>query len=429
MQAGLSFEQAPPLSVPLRFFLSAPFFLLAAGLLLAFAGDTPGLGPAPAALAATHAVTLGFLAMVMTGAMMQMLPVVAGVVLPHPRALAWATHLPLGLGTATLMAAFWTGNGAAFGIAAVLLALAFGTFLVATGRALRRARAGDTVSGMRHAWLALVVTVVLGILLALTLGGRALLPDFAAALATHARFGLAGWVLLLVIGVAYQVVPMFQITPAYPRWLRRGLTPVLLGLLVARGVAPALPAPLDALTAIASEAGLAIGGAGFALATLVLQARRRRKLPDVTLDFWRVGMISLLLCALVALAGTFVADVGDAPAFPALLGVLFIGGFAVSVVNGMLYKIVPFLAWFHLQAQLDARAGTIPNMKEMIAEPATRRQFRAHLAALALLVLAVFWPRAAAPWAGLALSLSALFLSINLLAAARRFARHGGRFG
>jgi hypothetical protein len=95
----------------------------------------------------------------------------------------------------------------------------------------------------------------------------------------------------------------------------------------------------------------------------------------------------------------------------------------------MLYKIVPFLAWFHLQAQLDARAGTIPNMKEMIAEPATRRQLRAHLAALALLVLAVFWPRAAAPWAGLALSLSALFLSINLLAAARRFARHGGRFG
>ena len=32
------------------------------------------------------------------------------------------------------------------------------------------------------------------------------------------------------------------------------------------------------------------------------------------------------------------------PPYPLLLGVLFIGGFAVSVVSGMLYKIVPFLA-------------------------------------------------------------------------------------
>jgi hypothetical protein len=65
--------------------------------------------------------------------------------------------------------------------------------------------------------------------------------------------------------------------------------------------------------------------------------------------------------------------------------VLFIGGFAVSVVNGMLYKIVPFLAWFHLQAQLQAKAGSIPTMKDMIAERWMRWQFRLHLAACALL--------------------------------------------
>jgi len=111
-----------------------------------------------------------------------------------------------------------------------------------------------------------------------------------------------------------------------------------------------------------------------------------------------------------------------------LLGVLFIGGFAISVVNGMLYKIVPFLAWFHLQAQLQAKAGTIPNMKQMIDERWMRMQFYLHLAACLLLVAAVFSTTAFAMAAGVFLALSALLLWINLFAVARRYARHGGRF-
>ena len=106
---------------------------------------------------------------------------------------------------------------------------------------------------------------------------------------------------------------------------------------------------------------------------------------------------------------------------------LFIGGFAVSVVNGMLYKIVPFLAWFHLQAQLQARVGSIPTMKEMLAERWTRWQFRLHLAACALLVGATLWQQLAIA-AGGVLALSALLLWFNLLSVARRFSRHGGRF-
>jgi hypothetical protein len=112
--------------------------------------------------------------------------------------------------------------------------------------------------------------------------------------------------------------------------------------------------------------------------------------------------------------------------FPQLLGVAFLGGFGVSVVSGMLYKIVPFLAWFHLQAQLQARAGSIPTMKDMISEPWARGQFRLHLAACALLVAAVLQPRLAIA-AGCALGLSALLLGVNLLSAVRLFSRHGGR--
>jgi len=55
-------------------------------------------------------------------------------------------------------------------------------------------------------------------------------------------------------------------------------------------------------------------------------------------------------------------------------------------VRSSSFKIVPFLAWFHLQSQLQARAGTIPTMKDMIAERWMHGQFRLHLIACVLLV-------------------------------------------
>ena len=68
--AQLSLDQAPPFSVPLRFFVTAPLFAIAAALVLLW------YGPAaldsrwtPAVLAITHLMTLGFVVMVMSGAL------------------------------------------------------------------------------------------------------------------------------------------------------------------------------------------------------------------------------------------------------------------------------------------------------------------------------------------------------------------------
>src|SRR3569833_1424030 len=93
-QAGLSFEQAPPFSLPMQCFLSAPLVLLAAALLGVMDPALLASRWTPQALALTHALTLGFLAMAMLGALMQMLPVVAGSPLPRPRAVAWLVQGP-----------------------------------------------------------------------------------------------------------------------------------------------------------------------------------------------------------------------------------------------------------------------------------------------------------------------------------------------
>ncbi len=424
MQAGLAFEQAPPLSLPLRFFLTAPLFLLAAGVLLAVAPDTLGSRWAPRTFALTHLLTLGFLGMTMLGALTQMLPVIAGVPIAAPRRVARLTHLPFTLGSALLVSGFLGAGTAAFGVAIALLVASLAVFGAAAATSLARAARGDTVNGMRLALAGLALTAVLGVALALPRTGCLPLPPGWARVDAHAAFGLLGWVLLLVIGIAYQVVPMFQITPPYPPRLARWLAFVLAALLGAYALAPLLPAPV----LHAARAGIAAVVLVFALATLRLQARRRRKLPDVTLDFWRLGMASLIACVVVWLAARLLPAWAASHAYPLLLGVLFLAGFAVSVVCGMLYKIVPFLAWFHLQAQLQARAGTIPTMKDMIAPRRQRLQLRLHQAACVLLVPAPLWPPLAVA-GGLALVLSATSLWLNLYAALRCFHAHGGRAG
>lgn len=422
-QAGLSFEQAPPFSLPLRFFLTAPLFLLAAAGLLVLSPEALASRWTPQALALTHALTLGFLAMVMLGALMQMLPVVAGSPLPAPRLVAWLSHVSLALGTVALMVGFLTAEPAAFGIGIVLLGGGFAVFLAAAAISLVRAVAGVTVNGIRLAVTSLAVTALLGLALVLLRAGWWAPPAVEAAIAAHVSFGLLGWVLLLVIGVAWQVVPMFQLTPPYPPRLSRWLAGAVFALLLLHAAAPLwLPSAARLV-----DAGLAGGILLFAVVTLRLQRRRRRKLADVTLDYWRLGMASLIACVAAWLAAQFSPAWADSDAYPLLLGVLFIGGFAVSVVNGMLYKIVPFMAWFHLQSQLQAKAGSIPTMRDMIAERWTRWQFRLHLAACALLAVATRWPQLAMA-AGILLALSAVLLGFNLLSGVRRFARYGGRF-
>ncbi len=428
MQAGLSFDQAPPLSVPLRFFLTAPLFLLAAAFLVMMFPESLNSRWAPQALALTHALTLGFLALVMIGALMQMLPVAAGAVIPAGRRVAWLVHLPLSIGTASLMAGFMGADAVFLGAGAGLLAAGFAVFLAAAGFSLMRAVRNDTVTGIRLAVLSLLPAAGLGLVLALMRAGFVFPVDLHVASPAHIALGLLGWVLLLVIGVAYQVVPMFQITPPYPPRLARWLAGALFLFLIARAAAPLLPQEMSADISLAADIGLAAAILIFAFATLQLQSRRRRKLPDVTLDFWRLGMAGLIASVAVWVAAQVWPTWAANDAYPMLLGVLFIGGFAVSVVNGMLYKIVPFLAWFHLQAQLQAKAGTIPNMKQMISERWMRLQFRLHLAACLLLAASAFRPASFSLAAGVVLALSALLLWINLFAAARRYARHGGRF-
>ena len=418
--AGLSLEQAPPFSVPLRFFLAAPWYLVLAALLLLWRGpDLFASRWLPATLALTHLLTLGFMAQVMLGALLQMLPVVVGVVVPQPRVIAVLIHVPLNMGTLMLAFAFLTSSPDGFQIAFFLLGLAFAVALTAFHLALWRAPvASGTVIAMRCALAALLVTVGLGLLLDGFFGwgwrvSVVIVTDI------HAVWGLVGWAVLLVAGVAYQVVPMFHITPPYsPRFVRLfALTMLVLLAGWSLGLWLGWAAGIGFFTL-----GLAAGIAAFAVNTLYLLTQRRRKIGDATLNYWRVSMVSLLAAAIIGISMRLMDSLTQAPQVDGLLGLLMIVGFSIGVINGMLYKIVPFLAWFHLQAELLGRAK-VPNMKQLLPDVRIQRQGWVYVMALLLLLVATVYPTVFAYPAALALGINGVWLGVNLAGVGQTYRR------
>jgi hypothetical protein len=171
---------------------------------------------------------------------------------------------------------------------------------------------------------------------------------------------------------------------------------------------------------VVALSGMALLGL-YAAVTLRLQSRRRRRQADVTLSCWRGAMLALLLLAVSWAVFEALPQLGSHPRAALWLGVLALPGVFFSVIIGMLYKIMPFLNWLHLQ-RLGGVSIAPPNMKQMIPEAAMRGQMLLHFAAFGLLLAAVLWPALARP-AGLAFACSCLWLEWNLVGAARLYAR------
>ena len=177
------------------------------------------------------------------------------------------------------------------------------------------------------------------------------------------------------------------------------------------------------LSAAVLSVGVVMVAASFALITLRLLHESKRPKLDAVQLLWRVAMVSALLaCALWLL--TRVSDtLTQWQSWPLLFGALVLFGGFMSVILGMLYKIVPFLVWLHLQNRGQGRLMA-PNVKKVLAEKHIQGQMQAHFVAFGLLLLAVFWPAWFTYPAGLTLVVANGWLLRNLLSAVAVYRSH-----
>lgn len=421
MQALLSLDQGPPISAPLRFFLTAPLFAMGAGLLLLWSGpDVFASRWTPAALALTHLITVGFMLQVMLGAMQQMLPVMAGANMARPVLVATLVHAAITVGALLLVLAFLTSQAVLFGAAAALLGAGVTVFVVAAAHALHRVPAATpTIRGLRLAVLGLCVTVGLGLFNAVALGWSLDVPLLQLA-NVHLGWGFLAWGCTLLAAVGFVAVPMFQLTPHYPAWFERAFPTATLVI-----VALWSGAELSGLEPGASvlSVGVVLLAAAFAMATLNLQRLSKRPQRDAVQRLWRVALISALAACALWLLARASGILGQWQGWPLLFGALVLYGGFMSVIIGMLYKIVPFLVWLHLQNHGQGRLMA-PNIKNVLDGKQIDRQMCAHLCALALLLLSVCWPVWFVYPAGVALIVANAWLLRNLLSAVAVYRKH-----
>jgi hypothetical protein len=428
MQRALALDNSPPLYVTLPFFLNVPLFLMAGGLLALWQGpDLFVSGWTPGVLALTHVLTLGVLASAMMAGMLQILPVATGIRAVQSTKVAPLVYGMHTLGTVLLSLGFLTQNRWYFTWAMVTLGAGFGSLLMSLALGMWRHRrtafpaAADVLGTTRWALAALCVAVVAGISLA---GNHAQWWGRPEGLhEVHVAWGLAGWLGLLVAGMSYQLIPIFQATELYPAWMTRRLAAgatCALSLILARVFVPGWPAFLSR----AAYAMLAVTYTLFAATTLNLLRHRKRPQPDITTRFWLLAMMCLL-----AAVSAWIAQSAGLPVPPLLIGVLVLFGFGVSAVNGMLYKIIPFLLWFNLQRHLDHALPGVPKVKELLPEHTGNSQWWCHASATLLLCMATVWPYKAAYLAAPALLASGLTLAVNSAGALYRFYRARVRIG
>lgn len=417
MYGRLSLQQSPPLSVPARFFLTAPVFGILAALILLFNGKdlllsrwTPGM------LAATHCLTLGFFASVMIGASQQLLPVLVGSVISKPRFFATLIHVQWLPGILLLVMAFFSFKAVILIPGIILIAGAVITYAgIILYSLYTGVSANESAPGIRLAVVSLLITLTLGVTLAL--GYTGIVPLWRPALTDlHLTWGLIGWIGLLIMVVAWHVVPMFQITRSYPLLLRRVTIPAVAILLLIKSM---LLWP-DSNKIITSalyivDIFLALLLLAFALATLYLQRVSRRKIRDSHRDYWRLAMLNLLLCLCCWVAAVLTGK----PELYLLTGAVFLLGFAMAVVTGMLLKIISFLIWLHLQGLNEAlQAGnkpgfTVPKMKRVIADRKSNLLLISLVIAQLCIIAAILFPRPMAILA--ALAWLAFFIYLGLI--------------
>ena len=407
---GLSLDQAPPISAPVRFFLTAPLFAMAAALLILWTDPSVLLSRySLETIVVTHFFTIGFAAMVMLGALQQMLPVLAGVAVPRAALVATTSHILISLGLVLMAVGLLESLKVVIFIATLSLGLGFLILLSAIVLAIRKVEfLTPTIRGMRWAIGFAVVVVMLGMHLlssyATGVMGETHL-SFANMHAVLAIFGFAG---ILIIGVAFQVIPMFYVTPAFHENYQKYLVLALVSTLILWSVLSFVAVDLAWIAKTLLVLLLALFG------YLIIEKMNQRKRPiaDITVYYWRLSGGMAILGGILWLSSGFIET-----EILSFVGVIIGGGFMMGVMSGMLYKIIPFLVWFHLNGM---GYMSIASMGEMVHKKMALTQFVLFLLSLALFSLA-FWFPVLMKFGALSLLVSMVLLEVNLVRAYKNY--------
>jgi len=402
----VSQDFAPP------FKLIAPYFIIGAILFVVSTFIPLGINIEnlhyldPVVLGWVHLLLLGFVMMVIFGAMAQLIPVTLEV--GHFSVEFYYIIWPLLLiGTILMVGGFFFSSSLLpYGGTIVLISMFI--FLAEVFLTIKK------VEKLNNVMKALVVSnsflfigVIIGIVLALTYAG-AISTDIISLLKAHVYSVVAGYICITLMALSLILLPMFGLSHNFsqkPLNLAVIIMSIGVSLVLLSGLFNI--ASIDYLGYILSILSLGL----YLYEVYLIYKTRARKENDIYVISLFVSFASLFFAIIFTLS-YFITYYE-----PLILtsGWLMFMGFFTFVISGHIYKIVPFLVWFEKFSPLVGKEK-VPMLADMVPVTASKFQFWFTFAGLILSTLGLLFTNDEIFKAGVSFFIiGAIFLFKNLI--------------
>lgn len=427
--ATLASTLAPPFSMVSKYFIASVFsFVLLCGLMALSVPELRGHHFQPKLLALTHIATLGWITMIIFGAMFQLVPVVLEVKLFSAR-LGEVQFWLYTIGTTGLVYGFWFFRvDAHLTASAAIVTLAMLLFIINIVGTMGRVKQWNlTGLFLLSSLVYLGITAVAGLLLSINLGYPFISGIHLDYLKIHAHVGFIGWVAMVIMGVGLKLIPMFGLSHGFStKPARLALVLVNIGLL-GLSVERLLSGAEWLLTSYVVI--LVLGLLAFIVQLALILKHRMRRIFDLGMKHSVVAFSYFLLSIIFGfiLAVVEIDDVKLREGLILMYGGMIMLGFFSMLIVGQMYKIVPFLVWFHTFSDKVGKEP-VPMLKDMFSEKVGNVQFWILNAGIVLVLVGLGSSQSMVLTIGLnAMFISSLMMAFNIATVFRLRSRHGNK--
>lgn len=378
---------SPPFRIVAKYFIASIVSFVILNLMLTLNyKDISGHHFQPKILSITHIATLGFITMIIFGAMFQLVPVVLEVKL-FSTLLAEIQFWIFSAGVVLLVYKFWNfSSELSFTLPAILLnaaMLIFSINIVASMIKVKRWNITGTYLASSIFWL--LITAVGALLLSINLDAPFIKISHLQYLKLHVITAFVGWVAMVVMGVSFKLIPMFTLSHDYKlNFAKWAVILINIGLL---GVNWIMHYPDTKFYNTLFAPLIFIGMLFYLVQIYTIFRKRIRKKLDIGLKFTAVAFIILSITAILNFSFLFF-NYENVINLTLVYGILFLIGFASMLIVGQMYKIVPFLLWYH---KYSSKVGIekVPMLRDMFDESLAEYQFYLMIVGLVITIIAL----------------------------------------
>lgn len=356
---------APPFKLIAPYFIIGVIFYLISSTFLLSINVSELSIHSPSLLSWTHLFLLGFVMMIIFGAMAQLIPVTLEV--GHFSVEFYYIIYPLLFIGTILMALGFSLNSSLLPYGGIIVLLAMFIFLSEIFLTMKKVSTfTNVVKSILVSNIFLLIGVIIGIVMALTYTGE-INTNIEELLKAHVFSIVLGYIVITVMALSLVLLPMFGLSHNFSQKPLNNAV-IIMTIAVSLVILSSLftITIIDKIAYLLSMLSLII----YFYQIYLIYKTRARKENDIYIISLFFSFSAFLIS--IILAFFYIFKNLEPLLFASVW--LFISGFITFVIIGHLYKIVPFLVWFEKFSPLVGKQK-VPMLVDMVAVKAANYQF------------------------------------------------------